>query len=154
MVHEVRNNEFLTLNWESLWLRLLLHLSVHEIVNVPKLRNGFVQRSLNSPLRCYGQLKVKINTDYNRSEWKKLTEFIECKIVKIKSLDVTMCAAEKRLEGVTKGRVWGACKMQCVTMLATWGEGETPYSSLRSRYENATPNLCWVCCALLGVLCN
>ena len=71
--------------------------------------------SLNSPLRWYGQLKVKINTDYNRSEWKKLTEFIECKIVKIKSLDVTMCAAEKRLEGVTKGRVWGACKMQCVT---------------------------------------
>ena len=25
---------------------------------------------------------------------------------------------------------------------------------LRSRYENATPNLCWVFCALLGVLCN
>ena len=25
---------------------------------------------------------------------------------------------------------------------------------LRSRYENATPNLCWVSCALLGVLCN
>ena len=25
---------------------------------------------------------------------------------------------------------------------------------LRSRYENATPNLCWVCCALLGLLCN
>ena len=27
-------------------------------------------------------------------------------------------------------------------------------SLLRSRYENATPNLCWVFCALLGVLCN
>ena len=25
---------------------------------------------------------------------------------------------------------------------------------LRSRYENATPNLCWVLCALLGVLYN
>ena len=25
---------------------------------------------------------------------------------------------------------------------------------LRSRYEKATPNLCWVFCALLGVLCN
>ena len=25
---------------------------------------------------------------------------------------------------------------------------------LRSRYENATPNLCWVLCALLGVLGN
>ena len=25
---------------------------------------------------------------------------------------------------------------------------------MRSRYENATPNLCWVFCALLGVLCN
>ena len=25
---------------------------------------------------------------------------------------------------------------------------------LRSRYENATPNLCWVFCTLLGVLCN
>ena len=25
---------------------------------------------------------------------------------------------------------------------------------LRSRYENATPNLCWVFCALLGNLCN
>ena len=25
---------------------------------------------------------------------------------------------------------------------------------LRSRYENATPNLCWVLCALLGVLCS
>ena len=25
---------------------------------------------------------------------------------------------------------------------------------LRSRYENATPNLCWGFCALLGVLCN
>ena len=25
---------------------------------------------------------------------------------------------------------------------------------LRSRYENTTPNLCWVFCALLGVLCN
>ena len=25
---------------------------------------------------------------------------------------------------------------------------------LRSRYENATPNLCWVFCALLGDLCN
>ena len=25
---------------------------------------------------------------------------------------------------------------------------------LRSRYENATPNLCWVFCALLGFLCN
>ena len=24
----------------------------------------------------------------------------------------------------------------------------------RSRYENATPNLCWVLCALLRVLCN
>ena len=24
---------------------------------------------------------------------------------------------------------------------------------LRSRFENATPNLCWVICALLGVLC-
>ena len=24
---------------------------------------------------------------------------------------------------------------------------------LRSKYENATPNLCWVFCALLGVLC-
>ena len=23
-----------------------------------------------------------------------------------------------------------------------------------SRYENATPNLCWVFCALLGDLCN
>lgn len=70
--------------------------------------------SLNFPLRWYGQLKVKINPDYNRRECKKLTEFIECKIVKIKSLDVTMCAAEKRLEGVTKGWGWGACKMQCV----------------------------------------
>ena len=26
--------------------------------------------------------------------------------------------------------------------------------SLRSRYENATPNLCWVFCALMVVLCN
>ena len=25
---------------------------------------------------------------------------------------------------------------------------------LRSSYENATPNLCWVFFALLGVLCN
>ena len=25
---------------------------------------------------------------------------------------------------------------------------------LRSRYEKATPNLCWVFFALLGVLCN
>ena len=25
---------------------------------------------------------------------------------------------------------------------------------LRSRYENATSNLCWMFCALLGVLCN
>ena len=29
-----------------------------------------------------------------------------------------------------------------------------PFLSLRSRYENATPNLCWVFCALSGVLCN
>ena len=29
-----------------------------------------------------------------------------------------------------------------------------PYRLLRSKYENATPNLCWVFCALLGVLCN
>ena len=28
------------------------------------------------------------------------------------------------------------------------------YSLMRSRYENASPNLCWVFCALLGVLCN
>ena len=25
---------------------------------------------------------------------------------------------------------------------------------LRSRYENASPSLCWVFCALLGYLCN
>ena len=25
---------------------------------------------------------------------------------------------------------------------------------LRSRYKKETPNLCWVTCALLGVLCN
>ena len=35
------------------------------------------------------------------------------------------------------------------------GEGvERGNKFLRSRYENATPNLCWVFCALLGVLCN
>ena len=28
------------------------------------------------------------------------------------------------------------------------------YGLLRSRYENAAPNLCWVFYALLGVLCN
>ena len=28
------------------------------------------------------------------------------------------------------------------------------FSLLRSRYENTTPNLCWVLCALFGVLCN
>ena len=27
-------------------------------------------------------------------------------------------------------------------------------SFLRSRYDNATPNLFWLFCALLGVLCN
>ena len=34
---------------------------------------------------------------------------------------------------------------------------ELPYNELallRSRYQNATPNLCWVFCALLGILCN
>ena len=28
------------------------------------------------------------------------------------------------------------------------------FELLRSRYENVTPNFCWVFCALLGVLCK
>ena len=35
-----------------------------------------------------------------------------------------------------------------------YAHGNSVSSLLRSRYENATPNLCWVFCALLGVLCN
>ena len=46
-------------------------------------------------------------------------------------------ARAARNEGVTPRR-----KKMCVNPL------------LRSRYENATPNLCWVFCTLLDVLCN
>ena len=42
--------------------------------------------------------------------------------------------------------IWTVC---CFLMFDSY-----QLQSLRSRYENATPNLCWVFCALLGDLCN
>ena len=43
-----------------------------------------------------------------------------------------------------------AIKGPCNPNLSTF-----PYLWLLcSRYENATPNLCWVFCALLDILCN
>ena len=47
---------------------------------------------------------------------------------------------------------FNAKSLSCLRRIAESGHKVCDY--LRSRYENATPNLCWVFCALLGVLCN